>query len=167
MPHRSPNAAKFLAVAVTSENLRPERSRHGAPLAVTSRSAHTSHIDAEWDLPAEGQVEHEARTISGVEGLRAAAPRTSPIDAEWASGPYGDVAFQAGGQRLATLAPRTSLIDAEWDALLSDDSKAPDQASRLGPRQLALLDANEELDPVITYFELDGPECLGLADDEL
>ena len=162
MPHRVPHATNFLAVTATASNLRNQRVRQSI---ATKRVVHTSLIDAGWDLspetPATGQ--------SGAQQIHALAPRTSLIDAQWNLQPDPGAAHRSGAHRIDALAPRTSLIDAQWDPPLmhgiQDQSEPPERGMR--PRQLALVDAEEDLDPVITYFELDGPECLGLLESEL
>jgi hypothetical protein len=75
------------------------------------------------------------------------------------------VAHRSGPHRIDTLPPRTSLIDAEWDS--PNDHVADAASPRARLPQLALVDLDDGLDPIITWFELDGPECLGLRDSEL
>ena len=167
MPHRTPHATNFLAATATSSSLRSERVRQSTASIATKRVVHTSLIDAGWDLspetPATGQL--------GAQQIHALAPRTSLIDAEWNQQPDAGAAHRSGPHRIDALAPRTSLIDAQWDPPLMDGFKDQSEPAELSvrPRQLALVDAEEEedLDPVITYFELDGPECLGLLASEL
>ena len=97
------------------------------------------------------------------------APCTSLIDAEWDVQPVSCLTHRSGPHRIDATAPRTSLIDAEWDLPLIDGGNGQPTAHQIHirPPQLALVDVEEELDPVVTYFELDGPECLGLSDSEL
>ena len=99
----------------------------------------------------------------------AVAPRTSLIDAEWDVQPASCVAHRSGAHRIDALPPRTSLIDAEWDPPLIDGGNGQPATHQIHvrSRQLALVGAEEELDPVIAYFEMDGPECLGLGESEL
>ena len=162
MTHRVPHATNIQAVTATSSNLRNECVRQSTASFATKRVVHTSLIDAGWDL----SPETLATGQSGAQQIHALAPRTSLIDAEWNLQPDPSAAHRSGAHRIDALAPRTSLIDADWDPpFIKDQSEPPQLGFR--PRQLALVDAEEDLDPVITYFELDGPECLGLLASEL
>ena len=149
-PHRLTRATNFLAVAATSSSLREE----GEPQA-TAAGVHTSLIDAEWDLPPLTSIAHQ----SGAHRILARAPQTTLIDAEWdldERTPGSDKSERPDG---LARAPHTTLIDAEW---------APQPAARVAdeaggfarPLQPTLVGMGEELDPVITFVELDGPECL-------
>lgn len=112
---------------------------------------------------------HTPHRVPVKEQIYALAPRTSLIDAEWDVQPVSRVAHRSGARRIDALAPRTSIIDAEWDPPLIEGGNGQPAAhqTHVRSRQLALVDVEEELDPVITYFELAGPECLGLIEGEL
>ncbi len=164
-PQRVPQATSFLAVASTSSNLHEQRLRQSSSVTDAKRGVRTSIIDAGWDLPLDGIVEGQSEAPP----IHARAPRTSIIDTQWDEPPQSRVANRSGPHRIDARAPRTSLIDAEWDEPVMNPVSEQSETSR-GPvrrRLLALVDTDEELDPVITWFELDGPECLGLLEGEL
>jgi len=159
-PHQVPHATTFLTVAATSSNLRNEGVRQSTASIAAKRVVHTSLIDAEWDLQSDTRAAHQ----SGDHQIHARAPHTSLIDTEWdLEDPVDANELKPAG--VFARAPRTSLIDTEWDSQLEarvGDQPEPARVFIL-PQQITLLDMvdmEEEPDPVITYFELDGPECL-------
>ena len=101
---------------------------------VAKREEHTSLIDAEWAPLSVPRVAHR----SGARRILARPPHTSLIDADWDLQPFALVDDEAEACRIFARPPYTSLIDADWD-----------------PQPFV-----EELDPVITFVELDGPACL-------
>jgi len=84
---------------------------------------------------------------------------TSLIDAEWDTHTVTRESHQSGARRMIQRSPQTSLIDAGWD-VEAETGGTDVQRDFARPPQTTLLGLGEELDPVITYFELDGPECL-------
>lgn len=167
MSHRISQARNALAGAAASSNARRERVRQSTGVVAPNRGVRTSLIDADWDLEPDTDVAHE----SVAPRSEPPAPCISIIDFKRGVHPYTSVTHGSESHRIDTIPPRTSLIDTEWDALLDPGTNLQESArSPARPRQLALLDiedADDELDPIITYFELDGPECLGLDEDEL
>jgi hypothetical protein len=133
-PNRAPEVVNFLAIAATSPSLRNAGVREATAGSVAKRVVHTSLIDAEW---APLSVTREAHR-SGARQIFARPPHTSLIDADWDLQPFALVDDEAEACRIFARPPHTSLIDADWD-----------------PQPVV-----EELDPVITFVELDGPECL-------
>jgi hypothetical protein len=163
-PHRAALARSVLGIAATSSSHRNERVRQSTAPDSAKRVVHTTLIDAGWDLEPDTHFAHQAETRQ----LQTLPPRTSIIDAEWDSQPSTHVAHRSGEHRIDALAPRTSIIDSEWDSPpMSRVVEQPAPRAHARRRLLALVDADDELDPVITYFELDGPECLGLLEGEL
>jgi hypothetical protein len=159
-PHRVPHATNFLTVAATSSNPRIEGVRQLTASIAAKRVVHTSLIDAQWDLQSDTRAAHQ----SGDHQIHARAPHTTLIDTEWdLEDPVVAAELKPAG--VFARPPHTSLIDTEWDSQLEAralDQPEPPQVFVL-PQQITLLDMvdmEEEPDPVITYFELNGPECL-------
>jgi len=159
-PHRVQHATSFLSVATTSSKLRNEGVRQSTASVAAKRAVHTSLIDAEWDVQPDTRAAHQ----SGDHHIHVRAPHTTLVDTEWdLEDPVDANALKPAG--VFARAPRTSLVDTEWDSQMEAhalDSSEPARVFIL-PQQITLLDMvdmEEEPDPVITYFELAGPECL-------
>jgi hypothetical protein len=164
MSHRVSNATNFLAVAATSSDLHNQRLRQSAVPIAKQRSVHTTLIDAGWD-----QAERHTAQQTVTQQPRTIPPQTSIIDAEWDPEPVTHVAQRSGEHRLDTFPLPPSPTDSEWPPPSTQNlSHEYEQVvAHARQRLLAIVDAEEDLDPVITYFELDGPECLGLLEGEL
>jgi len=124
----------FLAIAATSPSLRNAGVRDATAAGLVKRVARMSLIDAEWAPLSVTRDVHR----SGARRILARPPHTSLIDADWDLQPFALVDDEAEACRIFARPPHTSLIDADWDS----------------------QPVVEELDPVITFVELDGPECL-------
>ena len=133
-PNQAPEVMNFLAIAATSPSLRNAGVREATAAGLAKRVARTSLINAEW---APLSVTRDAHR-SGARRILARPPHTSLIDADWDLQPFALVDDEAEACRIFARPPHTSLIDAAWD-------REP---------------VADELDPVITFVELDGPECL-------
>ncbi len=121
---------------------------------------HTTLIDEDWDpLPAAASTFQ-----SGARRIDALSPRTSLIDAQWDEPEDERVTHASGPHETLARPPHTTLIDAEWDletsraAAVADLPLAPEALAL--PRPIIIADTVEELDPVITFVELDDPERL-------
>jgi len=160
-PHRVPHATNFLSVAATSSSLRTEGVRQSTASIAKKRAVHTSLIDAEWDVQPDTRAAHQ----SGDHQIHVRAPHTTLVDTEWDLQSDIPAAPQSEGHRIQARAPHTTLVDTEWDSQLEARALDPAELAPVFilPQQITLLDMvdmEEEIDPVITYFELDGPECL-------
>ena len=127
---------------------------------VHARAPHTSLIDTEWDL----QSGIPDAPQSSDHRIHARAAQTTLVDTEWDQ-ETPVVADESKPAGVSAQSPRASLIDGELDSQLEARAGDPPEAPRVFilPRQITLLDMadmEEDPDPVITYFELDGPECL-------
>ena len=140
--------------AARSQPADTRAARHSGPHSIHARPPHTSLIDAEWDQPPEVPLAQK----SGEHQLDA---QPSLIDAEWDLREPG-IANGLGRAVAIARPPQTSLIDADWESPSEPRDNGQTNAPRFlfRSKQPTLVDKDEELDPVITYFELDGPESL-------
>ena len=122
--------------------------------ALVSRSAKSFGVAA----TSSGLREEGRRPAKAVDAAKRVV-HTSLIDAEWDMHTVTRESHQSGARRMIQRSPQTSLIDAGWD-VEADTGGTDVRGDFARPPQTTLLGLGEELDPVITYFELDGPECL-------